>query len=136
MAISFNKFNAFPVALGTKVHNLSSDSLKVALTNTIPTATMTALANLTEISYTNLSSRAVTTTSYSQSSGLAKLIIQDVTLTATGTVPTFQYIVLYNDSATNKELIGWFDNGSAINWTVGQGTLFDFDQTNGCLTVQ
>jgi hypothetical protein len=136
MAITFNKFNAFPVALGTKVHNLAADSLKVALTNTIPTATMTALANLTEISYTNLSSRAITTTSYTQTSGLAKLIIADLTLVATGTVPTFQYIVLYNDTATNKELIGWYDNGSAVNLTVGTGVLLDFDQSNGCLSVQ
>ena len=47
---SFNKFNSFVEAIAEKVHNLGSDVLEVALTNTAPVATNTVLANITQIS--------------------------------------------------------------------------------------
>ena len=59
---TFNKFNSFVEAIAEKVHNLGADSLKIALcaAANAPVATNTQLSNLTEISYTNLSSRALT----------------------------------------------------------------------------
>lgn len=134
---AFNRFNSFTLALGSKVHNLASDSLKVALTAAAnaPVATNTQLSNLTEISYTNLSTRAVTTTSYTQTSGVAKLILADLTLTASGAVATFRYVVLYNDTATNKELIGWYDFGSNVTMANTDTFLIDFDGTNGVFTI-
>ena len=52
-------FDQFTEDLGKKVHNLSADSLVVALTDSAPNAsTGAALADITEISYTNCSSRA------------------------------------------------------------------------------
>jgi hypothetical protein len=136
MAVSFNKFNSFVEALAEKVHNLGSDQLKIALTNSAPVATNTVLANITEISYTNLSSRNVTTGSSSQTSGTYKLVLNDLVLTSSGgTTGTFRYAVLYNDTATNDELIGWYDYGSSI--TLGDGETFtlDFDGSAGALTV-
>lgn len=133
---TFNKFNSFPEALAEKVHNLGSDTLKVALTNTLPVASNTVLANITEISYTNLGSRTLTVASSSQTSGTYKLVLNDLTITATGAVPTFRYIVIYNDTATNDELIAWFDYGSAISTMTTNDTLvLDFDGTNGLLTL-
>ena len=72
---TFNKFNSFVEALAEKVHNLGSDSLVVALcaSANAPTASNTVLANLTQISYTNLSSRALTQSSSAQSSGTLNL---------------------------------------------------------------
>jgi hypothetical protein len=130
---SFNKFQSFVAALANKVHNLSSDSLKIALTATAnaPVNTNTQLSNLTEISYTNLSARGVTTSSSTQSGGTYKLICNDLVLTASGAVAAFQYVVLYNDTATNKELIGWWDYGSALTLANGETFTIDFDGTNG-----
>ena len=51
---TFNKFNSFSEALAEKVHNLGSDQLTVALTNSAPLATNTVLANITEFGQTPL----------------------------------------------------------------------------------
>lgn len=133
---TLTKVNSFVEAVMEKVHNLGSDSLKVALTNTAHTSTWTKLSDLTEISYTNCSSRAVTVSSSAQTSGTYKLVLADLTLTATGgSVGPFRYIYLYNDTATNKELIGYIDYGSSITMSNGQLFLIDFDDTNGVLTL-
>lgn len=67
---TFNKINSFVEDLAEKVHNLGSDQLAVALTAAAnaPVATNTVLANLTQIVYTNLSSRNVTTSGVSSRS--------------------------------------------------------------------
>lgn len=132
---TYTKFNSFVEAIAEKVHNLGSDTLTVALTNSAPTASNTVLANITQISYTNLSSRVITTTSSAQTSGTYKLVLADLVLTATGAVGPFRYVVIYNDTATNDELIAYFDYGSAV--TLGSGDTFtlDFDAGTGILTI-
>lgn len=136
MTVAFNKFNSFSEAICEKVHNLGSDVLTIALTNTAPTASNSVLADITQIAYTNLSSRVVTTTSSGQTSGVYKLVLTDLTLTASGgSVATFRYVVLYNDTATNDELIGWWDYGSAVTLVDTQQFIIDFDASAGVLTV-
>lgn len=132
---TFTKFNSFSEAIAEKVHNLGSDTLMVALTNSAPTSSNTQLTNITEISYTNCSSRTITTSSSSQTSGTYKLILADLTLTASGTVGPFRYVVIYNNTATNKELIAYFDYGSSVTLASGDTFLIDFDGTNGLLTI-
>lgn len=135
---SFNKFRSFVEAIAEKVHNLGSDTLKVALTAAAnaPVNTNTVLANLTEISYTNCSSRTLTVSGSAQSAGTYKLTITDLTLTASGgTVGPFRYVVLYNDTATNDELIGWYDYGSDITLASGETLLINFDDSAGVLTI-
>lgn len=133
---SFNKFNSFVEALAEKAHNLGSDQLAVALTNSVPVATNTQLSDITEISYTNLSSRNITTSSSAQSSGTYKLVLTDLTLTASGgSVGPFRYVVIYNDTATNDELIGWYDYGSSITLAADETLTIDFDGTNGVLQL-
>lgn len=131
----FQKFNSFVEALAEKVHNLGSDQLVVALTNSAPAAGNTVLANITQISYTNLSSRNITRTSSAQTGGLYSLIMADLTLTASGAVGPFRYIVIYNDTATNDELIGWYDYGASISLASGETLTIDFDGTNGLLQL-
>lgn len=124
---AYNKFNSFVEALAEKVHNLGSDVIKLALTNVAPAAGNTQLSNITEISYTNCSARTVTVLSSSQTAGVYSLVLQDLILTATGgTVGPFRYVVVYNDTATNKELIAWYDYGTAITLADGETLTVDF----------
>lgn len=133
---SFNKFNSFTEALAEKVHNLGSDTLEVALTNTAPVATNTVLSNITQITYTNLNARTLTVSDSSQTSGVYKLTIADKTLTSTGgSTGPFRYVVLFNQSATNDELIGWYDYGTSITLGDGESLLLNFDDANGVLTI-
>ena len=131
---TFNKFNSFVEALAEGTHNLGADTLTIALTNTAPVAGNTVLANITEISYTNVSSRVLTSVTSSQTSGTYTLDAADLVLTASGTVPTFRYVVLYNDTATSDELIGYYDYGSAVDLLNGETFTITFD-ASGILTL-
>lgn len=133
---TFTKFQPFIEDLAEKVHNLGSDQLKIALTNSAPNATDDQLSDITEISYTNCSSRDITTSSSSQTSGTYKLVLADLVLTASGgTVGPFRYVVLYNDTATNDELISYYDYGSALTLNDGETFTIDFDPSAGALTL-
>ena len=131
---TFNKFNSYVEALAEGTHNLGSDTLTIALTNTAPVAGNTVLANITEIAYTNVSSRVLTSVTSAQTSGTYTLDAADLVLTASGTVPTFRYVVLYNDTATSDELIGYYDYGSAVDLLNGETFTITFD-ASGILTL-
>lgn len=134
---SFNKFNSFVQALGTKVHNLGTDTLKVMLTNTAPVATNTKKADLVEITAGNgyVAGGSPTTSTWVNTAGTSKLTCADVTFTATGSVGPFQYAVLYNSTATNGELIGWYDRGSPLTLANTDTFTVNFDDINGVLTI-
>ena len=135
----FNKFNAFVEDIAEKKHNLGSDTLKVMLTLTAPVATNSVKADLTEIAAGNgysAGGTATTITSSVQTSGTYKLIITDVTFTASGgSIANFRYAVLYNDTATNDELIGFYDYGATVTITTGNAFTVDFDASAGVLTI-
>lgn len=136
---AFQKFNSFVEALAEKVHNLGADVLTLALcaAANAPVAGNTVLANLTQISYTNLSARTLTTSSSSQTGGLYKLVLADKVLTASGgSVAAFRYIAIYNDTAASDELVGFYDYGSDLTLLDGETLTIDFDGTNGALTLQ
>lgn len=137
---TFNKYNCFVENLAEKVHNLQSDTLKVALTNTAPTSADTvwnttvypapAAAN----GYT-AGGNSLTVSSSSQTSGTYKLVIADTVFTATsGGIGPFRYVVLYNSTASNA-VIGYYDYGSSITLADTETFTVDFDATNGVLTI-
>lgn len=134
---NFVKFNSFVAACANGVHNLGSDTLKVMLTNTAPAAGNTQKSNLTEIGAGNgytAGGAAVTITSSAQTGGNYSLVGNDHTFTAAGgTIGPFRYAVLYNDTATNDELIGSWDYGSSI--TLNDGEAFDVDFAATILTL-
>jgi hypothetical protein len=136
---AFQKFNQFVEDIAKGVHNLATGALTIALTATAnaPVAANATLSALTQISYTNLSTRLCTTTSCVQTSGTLKLLIVDLILTASGTVAAFQYIVLYNDTPTSPAdpLIGFYDYGSALTLNNGETFTIDFDGSAGVLTI-
>lgn len=135
MAVAFTKINSFVENLAEKKIDLSGAALTVALTNTAHEAAWDELADLTEISYTNLSPRVCTVSSSSQTDGTYKLVLDDLTLTASGEVGPFQYIYLYDDDSTGDKLIGYYDYGSAVTLQASETFTLNFDGTNGVLTI-
>ena len=131
---TFNKFNAW-VENMVEVANLGSDQFVIALTNTAPSASNSVLADITQISYTNLSSRNVTTASSTQTGGTYSLTLNDLVLTASGAVAPFRYVVLYDDTPTSPAdpLVGWWDYGSSL--TMANAETFTIDFTGAAITV-
>jgi hypothetical protein len=130
---SMTKINGFVEKLAEKSFNLGSDQLVIALSNTDPTTdgvqastAAAVLATVTQISYTNLSSRNLTTSTSAQTSGTYDLILNDLVLTASGTVPDFRYVYVYDDTATNDELIGVYDHGSTVSMVNLETYTIDF----------
>lgn len=142
---TFTKVNDFVEHVAEGVHNLGSDTLTVALSNTAPaseTSNPTAdgngvLANVTQVSYTNLSSRVITTSSSAQTSGTYQLTLTDLVLTASGAVATFRYLYVYNDTPTSPAdpLICVYDYGSGVTMANGETFTIDFDGANGLLQI-
>jgi hypothetical protein len=124
---TFVKINRFLDDLVKGVHNFTAvgnAAMTVALTNTAPASEATnptvdaggRLANLTQVAYTNLSTRAFATVTPSLSSGTSTVDLSDLTLTASGAVATFRYLYFYNDTPTSPvdPLVAHFDHGSAV----------------------
>jgi len=131
---TWTKFNSFTEALAEKVHNLGSDTLKVALTNTAPAASNSVLANITQIAGTGgYAPATASVASSAQSGGMYSLVLGAVTWTASGAdFAPFRYLVLYNDTATNDELIAYADYG--ISYTLPSGQPFTINAGTG-LTI-
>lgn len=138
---SFNKFNSFVEALAEKAHNLGVDTLRMYLTDTAPSASLDLLrADLpTEVSNGNgytTNGPAVTITTSAQTAGTYKLVLADLTITASGgSIGPFRYFVLYNDSAASDELIGYWDYGSSITLADGESVTVDFNPSNGAIQI-
>lgn len=117
---TFNKFQDFSEQLTKGIQNFGTDSYKVALSNSAPTATNTALADITQISGTNgyTTGGTATTVTVAEVSGTTTVSGTQVVFTASGgSMGPFRYVVLYNDTTTtpvNKPLVGWWDYGSSI----------------------
>lgn len=136
---SMTKFEAFVEHAFEGVHDLGADQLVLALSNAAnaPSASADAvLADIVEISYTNLSSRNLTTSTSSQTGGVYKLVVQDLVLSASGgSVAAFRYLSVYNTTPTSPAdpLIGFYDYGSDLTLANGESLTFDADGTNGLL---
>lgn len=110
-------FNCFPEDAAEKKHNLSSDTLKVMLTNTAPSLSNTVYGDITQIAPGNgYTTGGVTATivSSGQTGGVYILVLSGVTWTASGgDIAANRYAVLYNDTAAAKNLIGYADYGTS-----------------------
>lgn len=137
----FNKFNQFTADLLGGVHNFSTHTFKVLLTNTAPVAGNKVKGDLTEISAGNgyTAGGSASSITVSTASGTAKATPADVTFTASGgTIGPFRYAVLYNDTPTSPAdpLVGFYDYSSSITLADGESFLVDFDGSAGVLTVE
>jgi hypothetical protein len=121
---SYNKIPDWAENEG-EVADLDGDTFIVALSNTAPGSESTdptgdgdgVLANITEVSYTNCSSRTLSLASSAQTGGTYTIDFTDLTLTASGgTVGPFRYVYIYDDTPTSPAdpLVCYFDYGSSI----------------------
>lgn len=136
---SYVKFEQAVEDMAHGVHDLETDQLVVALTTqaNAPSASADAvLADITEISYANLSSRNVTTSSSGQASGTYAPVVADLTLTASGAVATFRWIVVYNDTPSSPAdpLINMYDHGSDVTLASSETFTIDFN-ASGLFTL-
>lgn len=89
------------------------------LTNVAPTGIEELLSEITEIDYTNLSERAVTFNKV-YNNGVLQVTIPNKTLSASGNIPVFRYLVITAKDVNNVDtLVGWQDIG-VTNLTNGQ----------------
>jgi hypothetical protein len=133
---AFYKFQPFVEAAMEGIHNLGSHQLKVALTDTAPSAANAVLADISQIaSYAGCSTRNVVTSTSLQTSGTYKLVCDELVLTASGAVGPFRYVVLYNDTAADDNLIAYYDYASSVTLASGDTFTIGFNGTTGVLTV-
>ena len=137
---TYTKFQDYVEQLSKAVHNWSSHTFKVALSNTAPNATDTTLSAITQISATGGYTAgagggyALDTVTLSEASGTAKVTIADEVITASGgSVGPFRYLPIYNDTATSPAdaLVCYYDYGSSITLADTETLTIDFDATNG-----
>lgn len=139
---SFGKFEQFVEDIAHKVHDLSSDSLKVYLTNAVPNASADAVkADLAEIATGNgyTGPVACTLSASAQTAGVYKLTLNDpATITASGgAIAQFRYAVLFNDTPASPldPLIGYWDYGAPVDVLDGESFDLDLSAVNGVLTL-
>lgn len=138
---SYVKFNQFVSDLFGKVHDLlgtagsTSDTLKVAASNTSPTAATDAtFSQITEISAGNGYSAGGASLANvgAVSTGTFTLTATNVTWTASGgTIGPLRYLCVYNDTPTSPAdpLVCYFDHGSSV--TLADGESFTIKWNNG-----
>ncbi|MDE1830238.1 MAG: hypothetical protein KGI25_07945 [Thaumarchaeota archaeon] len=120
--VAYNKFQPFVQYVCNGNFNLGSDTLKVGLSNTAPTASSSSWSSITEISSGNgytTGGNSLTGVSSSQTSGTETLSANNTTWTATGAMATFRYVVLYDSTPASNGLIAWWDYGSGISMNNG-----------------
>ena len=103
--------------MGTGLMNLTSNTLKLAFTDTAPTTATHVYTDIASpLALTNMNtSVSLTGTGYTQSTGTATLAASTWTgVSQTGNFGPFRYIVIYDDSAASKNIIGWIDYGSEL----------------------
>jgi hypothetical protein len=130
---AYNKFQDFTEQQIIGTHDWDANTFKIMLVNSpAPIATNTVKANLTEISAGNgyTAGGTATTITVSETTGTTTVQGTQVVFTASGgSIGPFQYAVLYNDTAASKNLVAWWDNGSAVTLNAGDTFTVKFNNT-------
>lgn len=134
------KLQVFTRDLAAGSHKFGTDVFKIMLTNTAPVAATSAIkANITEIAAGNgyVAGGPTVATTLTTSAGVAKVVVADTVVTATGAVGPFRYAVLYNDTTASpvKPLVAFIDYGSALTLANADTFTVDFDNALGMFTV-
>lgn len=146
---AYNKHDIFVQNIMNGVHILSSDTLRILLTNTAPvagdtivdtttgTCTIKATSNAAEIAAGNgytKKGNALTITTSGQTSGTYTLAAnQSVWTAAGGTIGPLRYVDLYDDTAATtatRPVISWWDYGSSITLNSTETFTVQFNSAN------
>ncbi len=144
------KIRDFPEHIANGVHNLSTGSIRIALSNTAPGSEASnptldgngVLANVTQISYTNYTDtltvdRVLQSVTSGASGGTYVFDAADFTITASGgTLATWRYMYIFNDTPTSPAdpLILCIDNESPVSLASGQSITVSFN-ASGVVTI-
>lgn len=131
----FNKFESFSEALANGQIDCTNDNLKIFLTNTTPDYTTMQYRELpgptyplpepTGVGYT--AGGQSTNNTASRTGGVTSVIGVDVIWTAgAGGIGPFRYVVLYDSTNAQGDLIGAWDYGSSITLAAGETLTVDF----------
>jgi hypothetical protein len=137
----FKIFDSFPEYLAEGKIDLQTHALKIVLTNVAPIRGNAFYSDLTEIAAGGgyaTGGRAVTVYSSFQLLGAYKLVLNDLTMVATGgAIGPFRYAVLVDTTPTAppKPLIGWWDLGASTTVAIGGTITFDFSTAVGILQI-
>ena len=130
---AFQTFDTTILDLALAKHDFSGNTFKFMLTNAAPSAGDSVKADITEISAGNgYSAGGVSVDLTASESGGALSVAPDgdKTFTASGgTIGAFRYVVLYNDTTTNKPLVSYYDYGSSITLNNGETLTLDVGAT-------
>lgn len=137
-------YNEFKATLGLKALNLNTDTMKMALFKSTSNAASASLATAQYATLTNETTNAngyttggftLSGVSYSQTAGTATFTVGTSTWTASGGTIVARYAVLYDNTATNKDLICFTTldntpaditvlNGQTLNITINASGVF------------
>ncbi len=134
----FNKFSDFVEQLGKGVHNFSSYTINVYLSNDQPLITDTVKTDVVGITEQNGYAVASITPVWTETGGTATLSGTDVEWTAgTGGFGPFRWAVIYNESASSPldALICWWEYPGGVSISCGVGEKFKVDFTDSIFTI-
>ena len=135
--VAYSKYQDFVEQLCRGVHDFSSHTFKVALSNGTPSAAHTTRSAISELSTANgyTSGGQTVTIGISETAGTVTVTAADPTAwTASGAGITFRYAALYNDTSASDNLVAYWDNGSSTTVTSGKTLAIDFATTLFTLT--
>lgn len=138
MAITLTKFTTFATQLGLAGHNLNTDTIKAALSNTAPTAATDTVFDVGGAHPAPAAANGYTAGGHDTTNvfSAGKMTGTDIVITATaGGIGPFRYVILYNDTSATDLLVGFYDYGSSITLASGETFTIDFDAAAGILTV-
>ena len=133
---TFLPVNVLVDNLAAGVHVFGTNVIKAMLTNVAPSQSTTAVkTDVTEISAGNgYTAGGVNVNCTKSRSGNVETIAiapANPTWTAnTGNMGTFRYVVFYDDTASGKPVLGFYDHGSAIILNGATGETYQILSSN------
>lgn len=133
---TFTLLNSAKLKLFKGGFDFSTHTFKGMLTSTAPASTASTKSDITEIAAGNgytAGGFAIGVT-VALSGSTVRVAGTDVVLAASGgSIGPYRYLVVYDDTTANDDLVGYVDNGSTITQPDGQSVTFDFTDANATM---